>query len=970
MVLNTNSENQQIGTNSPVYYEELKGSVHEELEQKRKLKFKPKVQVQDISLTGKKGRCEKTKVDRQHKRANAEQININKKLQEAFENKDLVSAKELVRKVKSLNTLYRVHHVTLPLLLRLFVANACKDVGWFEFYKDVLSEGGKIDLNTDVCSSGTALSYACREGNRDVTELLLNHGADVNKVSAFSGETPILIALKNNDHNLANLLFQHGAKMDVSLKLEEVIAANSCNQSSKYTKETMEVLLQYTSPRQNTLMLMYFSNNNISTDEDIEIVKLLLEKGADLTVKNAYGKTSKNLATEKGNTELIGLFNQKLGIEPNSLENSFVMIPEDLTLNKIQDILNKATDENNDAKLTEVINNIQDYESQFVCNCDNLEEVALSREFFKKILNLQSQVRDRYVLSHILMMLQPQENGSRYSVKELLLLAIAANDELTDRYHDMLFAKRNLNLLHLLVGGGKYIETFIRKFPDLYQSLKNQATQLENGEVGFFSVIALREEQELLDKVFANEDTLQDLKEILKNNTSDPTYGVLETASLVQNEEFIKSALDVVERDAKWNVNDPATKTLLKDSCITLLEAAISQERLPIVEYLCKKCIEDKNEAIQTIYKEAFTDDKIIETLKKQILKSIGTRGRREIYDLMLKTASSADNIIFLGKVLNLVKGNTKLFRESFATISENASPTTVEQLQKYIDGIKDMTKFTEVPRNVEPRKEIQNALEKCLESRTSHKYSEFKEIGSRDIKASSRGWVAMRKGVEFFIKPLNVSDDYSVQSFITEIIAGPLYRLALFGKSPKIWLIKDDKNQIYLGSEFLLNFRTFADLFKGAVTKSEINPKNCLKEQVQHKFKGELRKSAGSSRQFSKFLSACLIFREFDFNLGNFGIIETNDPGIAEKKWAKVDHGLSFEYRHFDSYLSNISDCSEILKFYLQDRKQSKNQILDNLVKEILAELVDYNELSEELGNMCRFLEESRVLIEQLIDK
>lgn len=262
------------------------------------------------------------------------------------------------------------------------------------------------------------------------------------------------------------------------------------------------------------------------------------------------------------------------------------------------------------------------------------------------------------------------------------------------------------------------------------------------------------------------------------------------------------------------------------------------------------------------------------------------------------------------------------------------------------------------------------NILEKCLESRVLHKYSEFKIDESKNTKSSSNGWFAQRGEVEFFIKPLDINNDYSIQSFVTEAIAGPLYRLALFGKSPKVWLIKGDQSQVYLGSEFLPNFNTFADLFKRAVTESKINSKNCLEEQIQHEFKKKLRKSAGNSRQFAKFLAACLIFREFDFNLGNFGIIETNGPGIAEKKWAKIDHGLSFEYKHFDSYLSNVSSCSEILEFYLQDRKYLKDQILDNLLKEILAELVDYSELSEELGNMCKFLEESKALIEQLIDK
>ncbi|WP_353271879.1 ankyrin repeat domain-containing protein [Wolbachia endosymbiont (group A) of Nomada goodeniana] len=960
MVLGTNSENQQVNTSLPVRYEELKGSIHEELEQKRKLKFEPKVQVKDIPSTGKRRACKDarkfTKIEKQLRQANTGQKDLYFKLLKAFEGEDLVSAKELVREMKNLNISYRVQGVKLLLLLRLFVTNACKDAGWFEFYKDVLSEGGKIDLNADVCSSGTALSYACREKNKDVAELLLKHGTDINKVSALSGKTPILIALKNNDHNLASLLFRYGAKIDVTPELEQAIIADSY---SEYEKETMGILLQHTSPEQNTEMLKHFSSN--VTLESTEIVKLLLDKGAD---PNIGEPDAMQIATDKGNIELMNLFNQKLGRESKSLEDSFVIIPDNLTLNKIQDILDKAANENDDAKLTEVVNNIQDYESQVICNFDDPEEAGLFVGFSKKVLNLQSQVRDQYVLSRILMVLQSQENGSRYSVKELLLLAIAANDELTKKYHDMLFAKGNLNLLHLLVGGEKYIETFIGKFPDLYQSLKNQAIRLENGEVGFFSVIVLREEQELLDKVFANEDTLQNLKEILKNNTSDPTYGVLEAASLVQNEEFIKKVLDVFERDAKQNINDPATKTLLKESCITLLEAAISQECFPIVEYLCKKCIEGKNEAIQTIYKEAFTDDKIIETLKKQILKSIGTRGRREIYDLMLKTASSADNIIFLGKVLNLVKGNTKPFRESFATISENASPTTVEQLQKY----KDMTKFTEVPRDVEPREEIQKALEKCLESRIPHKYSEFEAIESRDIKASSRGWFAMRKGVDFFIKPLNVDNDDSVRSFITEVIAGPLYRLALFGKSPKIWLIEDDQDQIFLGSEFLPNFNAFNHLYIEARDKSNIKQEK-YSDEAQHKFKEELQKSVENSKYFAKFLAACLIFREFDFHLGNFGMTETNDTGIAERKWAKIDHGLSFEYQRFDQECSS-SDCLGILKFYLQERKQHGHPAVDGLLKEVLAELVDDGKLSEELGNMCKFLEESKALIEQLIDK
>ncbi|MEY2393212.1 hypothetical protein [Wolbachia endosymbiont of Tettigetta isshikii] len=49
------SRDRQIGINALVYCEELKGSLSEEVEQGRKLKFDGKVQVQDIPLTEKRG---------------------------------------------------------------------------------------------------------------------------------------------------------------------------------------------------------------------------------------------------------------------------------------------------------------------------------------------------------------------------------------------------------------------------------------------------------------------------------------------------------------------------------------------------------------------------------------------------------------------------------------------------------------------------------------------------------------------------------------------------------------------------------------------------------------------------------------------------------------------------------------------------------------------------------------------------
>ncbi|MCA4774631.1 hypothetical protein IHO40_00305 [Wolbachia endosymbiont of Mansonella ozzardi] len=63
---------------------------------------------------------------------------------------------------------------------------------------------------------------------------------------------------------------------------------------------------------------------------------------------------------------------------------------------------------------------------------------------------------------------------------------------------------------------------------------------------------------------------------------------------------------------------------------------------------MCKKCTESKEPVIQEIYKEAFADNKVIEQISKQILKNTEARGRREIYDLVLKAALDAVNVAFI----------------------------------------------------------------------------------------------------------------------------------------------------------------------------------------------------------------------------------------------------------------------------------------------------------------------------------
>ncbi|QOD38630.1 ankyrin repeat domain-containing protein [Candidatus Wolbachia massiliensis] len=241
--------------------------------------------------------------------------NVKPNIANSFINKNVERARKLIKQ-----------KVKIKDILGFFVKNACEDNDWYEFLKEFLSEqGNKVDLNLNIFIVDntfqgiecTVLYYACIQGNKSVAELLLKHEADVNKVNHHFYRVPICFALENNDHDLVSLLFQYGAKIDVTTEVEQKIIDNSCSKHSRYTKETMEILLQYTSPKQNTEILKHFSDSDTSTNGDIEIVQLLLNKGANPD----YGNPSTmQTAVAKGNTQLEQLFRDHLAGQLKNLQ--------------------------------------------------------------------------------------------------------------------------------------------------------------------------------------------------------------------------------------------------------------------------------------------------------------------------------------------------------------------------------------------------------------------------------------------------------------------------------------------------------------------------------------------------------------------------------------------------------------------------------------------------------------------------
>ena len=179
----------------------------------------------------------------------------------------------------------------------LFVASR---LGHLDVVKLLLDHGAELDKQT---SDGfSALMGASIDGHCDVMELLISKGANVN-MQASSGISSLMVASEGGHCNAAALLIENGAEMDLQASHHGGFALLAASQGGHcdvvQLLATKGAKLNMQAHNGFTPIIMALSQGKK------EAAMLLIELGADTSIRDNSGKDAMDWACVMGNDDIV-----------------------------------------------------------------------------------------------------------------------------------------------------------------------------------------------------------------------------------------------------------------------------------------------------------------------------------------------------------------------------------------------------------------------------------------------------------------------------------------------------------------------------------------------------------------------------------------------------------------------------------------------------------------------------------------
>ncbi len=161
----------------------------------------------------------------------------------------------------------------------------------------------KSESNIDALShdGATGLFIALQNGDKKMVQLLIESGADVNKV--WNGTTPLIHAISTNDSELVRLLLENGANpLYVMLKdLATPLHQAAQSASLEVNKILLEKVDNVDPRREDGSTPLFFAASSNSG----AVVKNFLDSGADINMESYFGAKILHTASMNGNKEAV-----------------------------------------------------------------------------------------------------------------------------------------------------------------------------------------------------------------------------------------------------------------------------------------------------------------------------------------------------------------------------------------------------------------------------------------------------------------------------------------------------------------------------------------------------------------------------------------------------------------------------------------------------------------------------------------
>ena len=167
-----------------------------------------------------------------------------------------------------------------------------------------------VDINGKSSGGLTALHCASIEGHRNISELLLDRGADIEARTPYWDDTPLIRACARGHESIVELLLNRGADVHAVNKKRD----DALRHATLYGCDGVVKLLLDYGANANACTV---KNNWIPLHEacfhgHVKCVKELLSHGVGVDVKSNKGNTPLDLARQKGHEPIVKLMEEHM----------------------------------------------------------------------------------------------------------------------------------------------------------------------------------------------------------------------------------------------------------------------------------------------------------------------------------------------------------------------------------------------------------------------------------------------------------------------------------------------------------------------------------------------------------------------------------------------------------------------------------------------------------------------------------